>query len=176
MAEGLERPREQTHSRVDGVSTPLVATFYFVRHAKAGSRSHWNGDDRRRPLSQKGIKQAEALIEVFAKFDISGIHSSPYLRCMQTVEPLAEARKLEVETETGLAEGHGLVLANEFFKDPNRDGAVLCTHGDIVWELVEDLTKRHVLPAFRDDFDKGSTWVVEVKAGVPVKAWYIPAP
>ena len=53
---------------------------------------------------------------------------------------------------------------------------MLCTHGDIVWELVEDLTKRRVLPAFREDFDKGSTWVVHVKGGVPVKARYIPAP
>lgn len=153
-----------------------MATYYFVRHAKAGSRSQWTGDDRQRPLTKKGVKQAEELVEVFSNFDISGIYSSPYLRCMQTVEPLAEARKLKVLAEAGLAEGHGLIAAYEFFKDTKRDGAVLCTHGDIVWELVEDLARKRVLPAFREDFDKGSTWVVEVKAGVPVKARYIPAP
>jgi len=127
-------------------------------------------------LSKKGVKQAEELVEVFSKFDITGVYSSPYLRCMQTVEPLAEARKLKVRAESGLAEGHGLTAAYELFNDARLEGVVLCTHGDIVWELVEDLTRRRVLPAFREDFDKGSTWVVDVKAGVPVKARYIPAP
>ena len=98
---------------------------------------------------------------------------------MQTVEPLAEARKLKVRAEAGLAEGHGLVTTYEFFQDTKLDGAVLCTHGDIVWELVRDLIKKRVLPVSQgdaDDFDKGSTWVVDVKGGVPVKARYIPAP
>ena len=153
-----------------------LSTFYFVRHAKAGSRSHWSGDDRRRPLSKKGVQQAQDLVKVVSKFDISAVYSSPYLRCMQTVEPLAAARKLKVQAEPGLAEGRGLDAAYRFFGDPKLDGSVLCTHGDIVWELVEDLTKRRVLPAFREDFDKGSTWVVETSAGVPVKARYIAAP
>lgn len=156
-----------------------MATFYVVRHAKAGSRSQWSGDDRQRPLTKKGLNQAEDLVEVFAGFDISGVFSSPFLRCMQTVEPLAEARKLKVRAEAGLAEGHGLVTAYELFRDAKLDGAVLCTHGDIVWELVRDLVNKRVVPASHldaDDFDKGSTWIVEVKAGVPVKARYIPAP
>jgi len=153
-----------------------LATFYFVRHAKSGSREQWTGDDRERPLTKKGMKQAEDLVKIFSKFDISAIYSSPFLRCMQTVEPLAEARKLKVRSESGLAEGRGLEPAYSFFKDPKLDGVVLCTHGDIIYELVEDLTKRRVLPAFREDMDKGSTWVVEVRSGAPVKARYIPAP
>lgn len=156
-----------------------MATFYVVRHAKAGSRSLWSGDDRRRPLTKKGLKQAEDLVEVFAGLDIGGVFSSPFLRCMQTVEPLAEARKLRVRSESGLAEGHGLVTLYGFFKDAKLDGAVLCTHGDIVWELVRDLVGKRVVPGSHldaDDFDKGSTWVVDVRAGAPVKARYIPAP
>ncbi len=175
MAESVERARAQAPSILDG----QLSTFYVVRHAKAGSRSQWTGDDRQRPLTKKGLKQAEALVEVFAKFDISAVYSSPFVRCMQTVEPLAEARKLKVRAESGLAEGHGLVAAYEFFKDPKLDGAVMCTHGDIVWELVRDLIKKGAAPAFHleaDDFDKGSTWVVDVKSGAPVKARYIPAP
>ena len=153
-----------------------LSVFYFVRHAKAGSRSHWSGDDRKRPLSKKGLKQAQELITTFANYDITAVYSSPYLRCMQTVEPIARAHRMKVQAEAGLAEGRGLEAAYRFFTDPKADEVVLCTHGDIVWELVEDLTKRRVLPAFREDFDKGSTWVVEVKAGAPVKARYIPAP
>jgi phosphohistidine phosphatase SixA len=153
-----------------------VTTFYVVRHAKAGSRSHWTGDDRRRPLSKKGQKQAEALVEVLGDLDIKAVFSSPYLRCVETVEPLAQKLRLDIALAPELAEGRGLRGLYRFFDDSKIDAAVLCTHGDLVWELVEDLTSRRVLPAFREDFDKGSTWAVEVEAGAPVLARYIPAP
>jgi phosphohistidine phosphatase SixA len=153
-----------------------VSTFYIVRHAKAGSRSHWTGDDRKRPLSKKGEKQAEALVEVFAKLPVAAIFSSPYLRCAQTVAPLAKARGLGVTQTPDLQEGRGVTGLYTFFNNEDLDHIVLCTHGDIVWELIEELTHRRVLPAFLEQFDKGSTWVVEVEAGVPVGARYIPAP
>ncbi len=150
--------------------------FYFVRHAKAGSRGHWQGDDRLRPLSKKGVKQAQALIDVFKPYKIKAIYSSPYLRCVQTVEPLARDRGLEVQETSALAEGHGLRGANEFMRDPNLDDVVLSTHGDVVWELVEDLVKRRVIKAGEGGYEKGSTWVVEVEDGKPVRARFIPAP
>jgi 8-oxo-dGTP diphosphatase len=153
-----------------------VGIFYVVRHARAGSRSHWPDDDRLRPLSRKGHEQAERLVAVLADFPISSVFSSPFVRCVQTVEPIARARGLEVKQTSVLAEGSGLRGAKTLMSDTNLDHAVLCTHGDVVWELVEDLTKRRVLPAFREDFEKGSTWVVEVAKGAPVRARYIPAP
>jgi 8-oxo-dGTP diphosphatase len=152
-----------------------VPTFYFVRHAKAGSRSHWTGDDRKRPLSKKGMQQAEDLVGLFAHFPISDIMSSPYLRCVQTVEPLARARRLEVKQTPVLAEGQGL-RAYDLFQDGSLDHAVLCTHGDIVWELVEDLVRRQVLPSVEEQLEKAGTWVVEVDGGSPVRARYLPAP
>ncbi len=85
-----------------------MSTFYFVRHAKAGSRGHWQGDDRLRPLSKKGVKQAGELIDVFKPFNVSAIYSSPYLRCVQTLEPLAQDRGLEIQETPALAEGRGL--------------------------------------------------------------------
>ena len=153
-----------------------MAAFYVVRHAKAGSRSHWTGDDRKRPLSKKGRLQAEALALGLGHFRITSIFSSPYLRCMETVEPLARKLRLEVAEAGELAEGRGVRGLYRFFDDPALDQVVLCTHGDIMWELVEDLTHRRVLPAFREAFDKGSTWQVEVDDGAPVGARYIPAP
>ena len=148
----------------------------MVRHAKAGSRSHWTGDDRRRPLSKKGLKQAEAIAEMLAPQQVSAVFSSPYLRCVQTVEPLGRAVKLAVMQAPELAEGRGVRGLYRFFDDRALDRVVLCTHGDLVWELVEDLTGRRVLPAFREQFEKGSTWTVEVEDGEPVRAKYIPAP
>ena len=176
MAEGVGRAQPQEPPLLDAISTRHLRTFYVVRHAKAGSRSHWAGDDRMRPLSKKGLQQAEKLVELLAGFTISSILSSPYLRCVQTVEPLARARKLSVKQTPQLAEGHGLAGLSTFFSDQKLDDLVLCTHGDIVWELVEDLANRRVLPAFREQFEKGSTWVVQVDGTIPVHARYIPAP
>ncbi len=150
--------------------------FYIVRHAKAGSRGHWQGDDRVRPLGKKGVKQAEALIDVFKPYKISAIYSSPFLRCVQTVEPLARDRDLEIQETPALAEGRGLRGALEFMGDPNLDNVVLSTHGDLVWELVEDLVRRRVIRPGEGGYDKGSTWVVEVKDGKPDRARFIPAP
>ncbi len=153
-----------------------MRTFYVIRHAKAGSRGNWTGDDRIRPLSKKGQNQAEELVGQFESFPIKSVFSSPYLRCMQTVEPLSRARKVQVKSSIELAEGHGLDGLNEFLGNSRLDHAVLSTHGDIVWELVEELVSRHVIRAGDGGFDKGSTWILRVQDGVPVKARYLPAP
>ncbi len=153
-----------------------MRTFYVVRHAKAGSRGNWTGDDRLRPLTKKGQKQAEDLVGLFASFPIKSIYSSSYLRCMQTVEPLGRARKVAVKSVSELEEGHGLDGLNEFLGNSKLDQAVLSTHGDIVWELVEELVTRHVIRAGDGGFDKGSTWILRAQDGVPVKARYLPAP
>ena len=153
-----------------------MATFYVVRHAKAGSRSNWPEDDRLRPLSKKGQKQAEALVSVLEPFEITAIFSSPFLRCVQTVEPLARARKLPNKETKALAEGHGLAGAMQLISDPRLDHAVLSTHGDIVWELVEELVNQRVIKPGTGGFDKGSTWVVDYDDGSFTRARFIPAP
>ena len=153
-----------------------MPTLYFVRHAKAGSRTHWEEDDRARPLSKSGLKQAEALVSLLAPHPISAVWSSPYLRCVQTVEPLAKARRFKVQETRHLAEGARLKGAYRFIEDPELDDAVLCTHGDVVQELVDDLIRRRIVKSSQIELDKGSTWAVEVEDGSPVGARYIPAP
>ncbi|HEY1419289.1 MAG TPA: phosphoglycerate mutase family protein [Candidatus Dormibacteraeota bacterium] len=153
-----------------------MGTFYVVRHAKAGSRGHWTGDDRARPLSKKGLQQAEDLVSILKPFPIAAIFSSPFLRCVQTVAPLGRARGIAVNQASSLAEGQGLAGAMKLMGDPALTDAVLSTHGDIVWELVEDLVRRRVVKAGEGGFEKGATWVVDVENGAPVRARFIPAP
>jgi 8-oxo-dGTP diphosphatase len=153
-----------------------VGTFYVVRHAKAGSRGHWSGDDRLRPLSKKGFKQAAELVGILEPFPITAIFSSQFRRCVQTVEPLARARELPLKQSPHLAEGHGLAGAMEFMGDRSLNHVVLSTHGDIVWELVEELVKRTVVKPGEGGFEKGSTWVVDLDKGSFVRARFIPAP
>ena len=63
-----------------------------------------------------------------------------------------------------------------FLEDADLDKAVLCTHGDVLFELVEDLVRKRVIPSLIDQVEKGSTWVVQAENGKPVLARYIPAP
>ena len=138
-------------------------SILLVRHATAGKRKQWEGDDRLRPLDERGRDQAARLTKALRRFTIDGIYTSPYVRCRQTVEPLAEALGLEVEERDELAEGAGrsaLALALGL----GEGTAVLCTHGDVVVDLLGEESK------------KGSTWVLEVEGGRVTRRQYLPPP
>ncbi len=126
---------------------------YLVRHARAGHRETWPGDDDRlRPLDERGQRQAEGLVSQLAERDFTRILSSPYVRCVQSVEPLAEARGLHIETVDSLAEGAGEAAALELFRSLDAP-AVANVHGDLAEALLDDKLK------------KGATAVLEMKAG-----------
>jgi 8-oxo-dGTP diphosphatase len=76
----------------------------LIRHASAGDRSSWAGDDRLRPLDDRGLRQAEELVDLLQRYSLDRIVSSPALRCVQTVEPLALARGLPIEVADEIAE------------------------------------------------------------------------
>src|SRR3984893_7464329 len=80
---------------------------YLVRHAKAGSRRDWEGPDECRPLTAAGRLQAAAIAERLRARPVTRLLSSPYLRCVQTLEPLAKELGLVVECDDDLAEGSG---------------------------------------------------------------------
>ena len=107
-------------------------TSVLVRHASAGERAEWDADDRLRPLDAEGRRQAEALVDLLRTFEVRRIVSSPFLRCIETVEPLAEALGLEVEHDDRLAEGAG-TAARELLRE---EGVVACTHGDVAEHLL----------------------------------------
>jgi 8-oxo-(d)GTP phosphatase len=107
----------------------LLPPLLVNRHAAAGDRDEWDGDDARRPLDKRGRKQAEALVDQLSGYEIDRIVSSPFDRCVQTVEPLARARGLEVETSDDLAEGAGPERARSLLLDLAAEAALVCGHG-----------------------------------------------
>jgi 8-oxo-dGTP diphosphatase len=109
-----------------------IALSILLRHASAGERNEWTGDDRLRPLDYKGRLQAERIAEKLDAEDIRRVVSSPYLRCVQTVEPLALALGLEVERDERLGEGAGTAAQGLL----EEDGVVACTHGDVIHNLL----------------------------------------
>jgi len=152
--------------------------LYVVRHAHAGSRSSWNGSDESRPLTNRGRHQADAIAEGIRSAGVTRLVSSPYRRCTQTLDPLAGHLGLDVERDDRLTEGAGgdraLALADELRKEP--EAAVVCSHGDVIPELLRIL--KATTARFRDPFvwPKGSTWVVTWNGDRWAKARYIAPP
>jgi phosphohistidine phosphatase SixA len=150
-------------------------TVLLIRHAKAGDRDRWLGDDRQRPLTKAGRRQALALAEQLAPYAPGRVVSSPALRCTQTVEPLAAARGLPVETAEALAEGASLAAALALFDRLDGDAA-LCSHGDVIGELLEYLVASGVLRPPLPPTAKGGAWLLRREGGAFVGARYLPAP
>lgn len=136
----------------------------------------WIGDDRERPLDERGLRQAHALLAALTPHEVGrarAVLSSSYLRCRQTVEPLAVALGLEVVDDPALLEGAPLRSTLQLLR---RCGdAVLCSHGDVIGNLVGHLAGRGLAG---DDarFAKASTWVVELVDGRVIGARYVSAP
>jgi broad specificity phosphatase PhoE/8-oxo-dGTP pyrophosphatase MutT (NUDIX family) len=160
--------------RVDLDSLLTTGTLFLVRHGSAGDRRSWTGEDRLRPLSSRGERQAAGLAATLTDRTVEAIYTSPYLRCVQTVRPLADAIGLVAIEHPALAEGGGGKATRELVRELAGTNAVLCSHGDVIpatldWMMHKGLT-------LRSDFDckKGSTWEVAVRAGTFHKARYLP--
>lgn len=138
--------------------------IHLVRHAKAGSRHDWAQPDELRPLTEAGERQAAGLVELLADEGVKRILSSRYARCVQTVAPLADALGLEVERHEALAEEADPADVWELLNELGTTEAVLCTHGNIVEEVLEGLVRRGVLPSRELASKKGSVWTLETNS------------
>jgi 8-oxo-dGTP diphosphatase len=103
----------------------------LVRHASAGDRDAWEGDDRERPLDERGRKQAVELVERVRPYPIEAILSSPARRCVETVEPLAHARGLEIEQRAELSEERQGTDGTGLVRSLAGRNVVVCGHGGL---------------------------------------------
>jgi len=167
---------------------------FLVRHGSAGDRHAWHDADGLRPLDDEGRRQAKALVGLLAEAVIERLLSSPYLRCVQTLEPLAEARGMPVETTPVLAEGAGGAGAVELLS--GDEALVACSHGDVIEEALDLLAAAGVAlegrpPGTRGatqgtrgapqgagssftETPKGATWVFDVRNRTIVKGVLLP--
>lgn len=145
---------------------------FLIRHAHAGSRSAWNGDDARRPLSKKGLTQAANLSDRLAAADIGRVLSSPMLRCVQTAQPIADSHGHEVETHRELSEGADPdQVLGEVFELASAN-PVIVGHGDLIPRLLARLVANGMKASHPDRCQKGSLWVIEIDDGRPLRATY----
>ncbi len=106
---------------------PLI----LVRHASAGNRDAWPGDDRRRPLDERGRVQAGELVERLASWPMAEIYTSPALRCVESVEPLAVARGLRLVARDELGEERQALDGARLLRQLAGRDAVVCGHGGL---------------------------------------------
>jgi 8-oxo-dGTP diphosphatase len=108
----------------------------LVRHAWAGHREEWTDEDHERPLDERGREQAERLVELLLAYPVEAIVTSPALRCVETVRPLAAERGLEIEQRPELGENlhssDGVQLVRSL---AGRD-VVVCGHGGLEQALA----------------------------------------
>jgi 8-oxo-dGTP diphosphatase len=117
----------------------------LVRHAWAGDSALWVGDDRARPLDEDGVKRAAELVELMRERGVTRVLTSPYLRCVQTVEPLARALNLPLEYRHELGDDSTVAEALPLLRELSREPAVFCVHGELVEQLLgEELAKGEV--------------------------------
>ena len=145
----LTYPRDRALLRGFAAAPQPTAMVLLVRHAKAGSRSSWSGDDLLRPLDGTGRQQAAGLRRALRWFGPRRVLSAAPLRCLQTVEGLAADLGVPVEPEPALGE-------EGYEKDPQRGldrlraaaagderVVVVCSQGGVIPEVVGTLAAEH---------------------------------
>ncbi len=134
----------------------------LVRHAEAGKRGEWKKDDRARPLTKQGHRQADELVNRFRPFRVDRIVSSPATRCLQTVEPLAAARSLDVVADDDLWEEASAGATRRLLKNLSKGCTVMCSHRPIVERMLDgfgiERPGQKVSP-------KGAWWIIDVCDG-----------
>jgi 8-oxo-dGTP diphosphatase len=155
-----------------------VPKLLIVRHAHAGDRGAWVGDDALRPLSTRGRRQADELARSLTQLLLSGgssvpptptVRSSPADRCQATVAPLALQLRVPLVEDPSLFEGAAVEPLLASISALSHD-EVWCSHGDVIPALLHRLAERGVDLGPDPRCRKGSVWALEVKDGQVVQA------
>ena len=175
-----ERDRQLVEKLVRG--PVLTSSVLLVRHANAGARDTWGGDDRDRPLDELGWDQAQEIMRLLARHAVEQVVSADYLRCVQTVEPLGDAVGLKIVEEHLFSEdgypGHeeeALALLRSYAQPP--DATVVCSQGDVIPDLLGRLTvEDHVDIPYPVPNKKASVWSLTFDGRRLFSAEYLPPP
>jgi len=151
-------------------------TLFLVRHASAGSRGSLGPDaDLDRPLDALGLEQAMIVATLLSGRSVKMIFSSRAVRCVQTVEPLAALLGIDVEAHPALLEGQAATMAVHLARELATDDttAVFSSHGDIIPDMVQTLTREGMVIVGPRAWAKGSTWELSTRGGDITEAEFL---
>lgn len=157
-----------------------TTTILLVRHGSAGERAAWTGPDVERPLDETGVTQAQALTELLTAYAPSRVLSAPHVRCVDTVRPLAERLKIEVEPTPAASEAEnssGAKLLVDLLEELARDGcrAVVCSQGGVIPDALSALAATAGLDV-KARARKGSMWALSFSSERLIDADYVARP
>ncbi len=163
---------------VRGISKTWAAdhpVLYLVRHAHAGVRVEDDiTDDTKRPLSVRGWKQVKGITKLLKNRGITRLIASPYTRCYETLLPLSELLKIEVEEHPALAETATATEVAELIDEVRTTRAALCSHGNIIPAALQHLERTGTLMVDPFNCQKGSLWIATTPEGQQTQARYVP--
>jgi 8-oxo-(d)GTP phosphatase len=128
------------------VDDGVLATFPIavLRHGKALPREDWTGADAARPLTERGAKQAKALVGPLQAFGVRKVVSSDAKRCVDTVTPIAKTLHKDIRMsplisqdawESGTADIRAVIGKRVRARKP----VVLCSHGPVLPDIMREL-------------------------------------
>lgn len=85
----------------DNYKLPQITKVFFVRHAQP---EHLWEDDRTRPLTDEGRKDAEIILDFLKNKKIDWFYSSPYKRSLDTIADTAAFYNKKIITDERLRE------------------------------------------------------------------------
>jgi 8-oxo-(d)GTP phosphatase len=184
-AERMSYEFDQAVLRTFALEPAKLSGIVLVRHARAGHREEYDGEDETRPLDAKGRRQAEALVGELSVFAPTAVHSAPLERCRSTVAPLAESVGQDVLFESVLAE-------DAYRDDPagarrrlvelagtgEADGStvVVCSQGGVIPGVVKSLAGRSDVPIGEVSTPKAAYWFLSFDGRRLVQADSYPSP
>jgi 8-oxo-dGTP diphosphatase len=164
---------------------PRAPTLLLVRHAKAGSRSDWDGPDDERPLDAQGRRQALQLADVLPVFGPVELYTAERTRCRQTLEPLAERTGLPLcalpelgEEEFAADPQRGLAVVEGLLSRRTGDGverpgvSVVCSQGGAIPSVLMALGVRWEGTRLHPPAAKGSVWALGGRPGALTADYY----
>ena len=150
-------------------------TVLIVRHARAGDKDRYKGDDRERPLDAYGRAQAESLVGTLLAFGACSLYAADRERCRQTLEPLADELGVGISSEPMLTEeaySENRKRARQRVLEIAAAGGtpVICTQGKVIPDLIQWWCERDGVRPVKSRNRKGSTWVLSLWQGKLIAA------
>ena len=177
----LQYPADRKVLRRFGKYPPNTKTVIVVRHAYAGRRSRFTGDDRLRPLDKRGRGQAESLVGQLLAFGPTTLYAADRLRCHQTIAPLGEELGVDIHNEPQLTEeayADDVDAARSRLLDiAARAGTpVICSQGKVIPGLIAWWCEREGVRCDTTGNRKGSSWVLSLHNGGLIAADHMCSP
>jgi 8-oxo-dGTP diphosphatase len=157
---------------------PRTDTLIILRHTKALERGDWDEKDSERTLNEKGEDQARRLIKHLEPFAIEEVYTSNYVRCVQTVTPLANARDLVITQVPSLNEEtfeedplRSVSFANALKQDEKN--ILICSHNPVIPTMLRGILNTKLKNKDLIKLEPGDAWVIHRVRGEIVALDYL---